>query len=252
MEVRLVLGSAERGSRWLLRPTIRALAAGRTAGTAPAVSVSANQVKLKSEEDLAEITALQMLYRMTFKGYLKTMHELQVYEKQLHGPIYKVRVGKYRAIVLNSAELLEELLRKDEKFPCRGDMTLWTEYRDMKGLGYGPFTDLTSFTICHYSISQDEKTFPEPHKFRPERWLRDGRQRPNPFGSLPFGFGVRGCVGRRIAELEMHLALSRIISLFEIRLDPHIGEVKAHNRTVLVADRQVNLHFVERNGTSSN
>ncbi|XP_064182855.1 sterol 26-hydroxylase, mitochondrial-like isoform X1 [Anguilla rostrata] len=521
MAVRLALGSAERGASWLLRPTIRALAAGRMAGTAPAVSVSANQVKLKSEEDLEEINALQMLYRVTFKGYLKKMHELQVYEKQLYGPIYKVRMGDYKAVVLNSVELLEELLRKDEKFPCRGDMTLWTEYRDMKGLGYGPFTEegekwyklravlnkrmlhpkdsvqygdvinevvtdfikriyhlrqispsgdmvtdvsnelyrfslegissilfetrigclekeipeatqdfinsigqmfsysmlvvmlpkwtrnilphwdwylagwegifkfarnlidrkmdaiqhrlsqgqevegeyltylisnrkmsskdvygsitelllagvdttsntlmwalyllsqnpevqdrlhrevssfvlggrpitaqvvsdmqflkaviketlrlypvvpmnarlmteadisiggyffpkKTSFTICHYSISQDEKTFPEPHKFRPERWLRDGRQRPNPFGSLPFGFGVRGCVGRRIAELEMHLALSRIISLFEIRLDPHIGEVKAHNRTVLVADRQVNLHFVERNGTSSN
>ncbi|KAJ8282579.1 hypothetical protein COCON_G00050980 [Conger conger] len=521
MAVRLAVGSVERGARWLLPLMNGALTGGRMAGTAAPVSISASQIKLKTEEDLAEVKPLQMLYRMVFKGYLNKMHELQVYEKQLYGPIYKIRVGNYRSIVLSSAELLEELLRKDEKFPCRGDMSIWTEYRDMKGIGYGPFTeegerwyqlrailnkrmlhpkdsvqygdvinevitdfikriyhlrqisasgdmvtDLsnelyrfslegissilfetrigclekkipeatqdfinsigqmftysmpvvmlpkwtrnhlpvwgwymagwegifkfarnlidmkmetiqhrvaqgqevegeyltylisnknlsnkdiygsiaelllagvdttsntlmwtlyllsqnpevqdrlyrevsscvpgdklitaqdvnnmpflkavvketlrlypvvpmnarhmterdvtiggyffpknTAFSISHYAISLDEKSFSEAQKFKPERWLRDGQQRPNPFASIPFGFGVRGCVGRRIAELEMHLALSRITSLFEIRPDPHMGEVKAHNRTVLVADRKVNLHFLERNGISSN
>lgn len=59
-------------------------------------------------------------------------------------------------------------------------------------------------------MSHDETVFPEARLFKPERWLRDGRERPNPFGSIPFGFGVRGCVGRRIAELEMHLVLARV------------------------------------------
>lgn len=63
---------------------------------------------------------------------------LKVYEKQLYGPIYK---NGRNAVSVSSAELLEELVRKDDKFPTRGDMDLWTEYREMRGLGYGPLTE---------------------------------------------------------------------------------------------------------------
>ncbi|TSK92909.1 Sterol 26-hydroxylase, mitochondrial [Bagarius yarrelli] len=108
------------------------------------------------------------------------------------------------------------------------------------------FPKKTTFLMHHYAMSHDEKIFPEPHIFKPERWLRDGRERPSPFGSIPFGFGVRGCVGKRIAELEMHLALARVIKLFEVKLDPSVGKINALSRTVLVADKTVNFHFLER------
>ncbi|KAM4558152.1 sterol 26-hydroxylase, mitochondrial [Odontesthes bonariensis] len=475
-------------------------------------ALSACQEKPRSVEDIPHVSFLELLYRLVFQGFYDRFHELQIYEKQLYGPIYK---NGLKSVSVNTPELLEELMRKDEKFPSRGDMSLWTEYRDMRGFGYGPFTEegerwynlrvvlnkrmlhpkdsaqytgiinevvtdftkricylrqcsstgdlvtnianelylfslegiasilfetrlgclekqipggtqdfinaiaqmfsnsmavviipkwsrnllpywgryiagwegifsfakklidkkmeviqqcvnnkedlegeyltyllsntqmsikdvyaniaelllagvdttsntltwalyelskhphvqdrlyeevstlvsangipnaaeitrmqylraviketlrmypvvpmnsriiteasisvggyqfpqKTAFTFCHYAMSHDEDTFPESFTFKPERWLRDGREKPKPFGSIPFGFGVRGCVGRRIAELEMYLLLFQLIRRFEIKPDPTIRDLKSINRTVLVPDKQLNLHFVDR------
>ncbi|XP_077437176.1 sterol 26-hydroxylase, mitochondrial-like isoform X2 [Vanacampus margaritifer] len=470
--------------------------------------------KPRTVKDLPRVSLLELLYRMVFQGFYSRAHELQLYEKQLYGPIYR---DALKSVSLNTPKLLEQVLRSDEKFPCRGDMSFWKDYRDMKGFGYGPFTvekeswyklrvalnkrmmhpkdsalycailnavvgdfmarlryvrrcsptgdlvmnlsnefyrfslegiatilfetrlgalekdipagtqqfidsiakmfsnslavvmlpkwsrnllpywgryidgwegifnfakplidkklediqqridrkqnvegeyltyllsntemdtkdvygsiaelllagvDTTSntltwtlyllsqypqvqeklhkevselktraaggtpsagdfthlpylravikealrmypvvpfnarvmteksinvggyhfskntvFTFCQYAISHDEETFPEPFTFKPERWLRDGRERPNAFGSIPFGFGVRSCVGRRIAELEMYLVVFQIIRTYELKSNPSVGKVKCLNRTVLVPDRPISLHFVDR------
>lgn len=49
------------------------------------------------------------------------------------------------------------------------------------------------------------------NEFRPERWLRkDNLDRVDNFGSIPFGYGIRSCIGKRVAELEIHLALIQV------------------------------------------
>ncbi|XP_019409095.1 PREDICTED: sterol 26-hydroxylase, mitochondrial [Crocodylus porosus] len=68
----------------------------------------------------------------------------------------------------------------------------------------------TLISFAHFTLSRDERSFPEPERFLPQRWLRAGAAPHHPFSSIPFGYGIRGCVGRRIAELEMHLALARV------------------------------------------
>lgn len=55
-------------------------------------------------------------------------------------------------------------------------------------------------------LGSSEENFEESSQFRPERWLQD-KKKISPFAHLPFGVGKRMCVGRRLAELQLHLAL---------------------------------------------
>lgn len=69
----------------------------------------------------------------------------------------------------------------------------------------------TQLALCHYATSYEDANFPRAKEFRPERWLRQGNlRRVDNFGSIPFGYGVRSCIGRRIAELEIHLLVIQV------------------------------------------
>ncbi|XP_049985572.1 sterol 26-hydroxylase, mitochondrial [Alexandromys fortis] len=112
------------------------------------------------------------------------------------------------------------------------------------------FPKNTQFVFCHYVASRDPSVFSEPDSFQPDRWLRnkgtENSRIQHPFGSVPFGYGVRSCLGRRIAELEMKLLLSRLIQQYEVALAPEMTEVKSLARIVLVPNKKVNLHFLRR------
>ncbi|CAH1404539.1 unnamed protein product [Nezara viridula] len=76
-----------------------------------------------------------------------------------------------------------------------------------------------------YTIGRLESAYTEPLKFKPERWMRhvDSNSRhylgvKEPMAWLPFGVGSRSCIGRRLAEAQLHLTISKILSKYRLHL----------------------------------
>lgn len=72
----------------------------------------------------------------------------------------------------------------------------------------------------------DEHQFPQGAKFLPERWLRENannaalrNSETSPFAYIPFGFGPRTCIGKRFAELEIQLLITRYVYGAQFSLD---------------------------------
>jgi len=59
--------------------------------------------------------------------------------------------------------------------------------------------------VIHQVMGEMEEYFSNPKSYIPERWIKGDphESHHHPYTLLPFGFGTRMCIGRRLAELEM-------------------------------------------------
>jgi cytochrome P450 len=85
---------------------------------------------------------------------------------------------------------------------------------------------LPAIAALHYR----EDLFPEPKAFRPERFL-DGKA--DTYAWIPFGGGIRRCIGAAFAEYEMRVVLRAILERAELSApDPKPERVKIRNITL--------------------
>jgi cytochrome P450 family 110 len=70
-------------------------------------------------------------------------------------------------------------------------------------------------TGCIYLIHQREDLYPNPKQFNPERFLE---RQYSPYEFLPFGGGVRRCIGEALAQFEMKLVLATILTRYTLSL----------------------------------
>jgi cytochrome P450 len=95
----------------------------------------------------------------------------------------------------------------------------------MEMMGY-QFEPGTTLLISVYLTHHREDIYPEPKRFKPERFLE---RQFSPYEYLPFGGGNRLCIGMAFAQYEMKLVLATILSRYDLTL--------ADNRPVKPARR---------------
>ena len=84
---------------------------------------------------------------------------------------------------------------------------------------------------CIYLAHHREELYPDAEQFKPERFL--DRQF-SPYEFMPFGGGVRRCIGEALAQFEMKIVLATILSNYDLELCDR-KPVKPRRRGVTLA-----------------
>jgi cytochrome P450 len=127
--------------------------------------------------------------------------------------------------------VISESLRLRPVVPLAG-RRLTSELR-VDGLRLAPGTDVSpAIWLTH----TNPDVYPDPYTFRPERFLDGGAPS---YAWIPFGGGIRRCLGAAFAEMEMRLVLTEVVRRRVVRA--------ASGQTERVARR--NVTFSPRSGT---
>ncbi|KIA75979.1 cytochrome P450 [Aspergillus ustus] len=75
----------------------------------------------------------------------------------------------------------------------------------------------TEIYTSAWTIIHDPANFHEPNTFKPERWI-DPECQDNKEASQPFSLGLRACIGRNFAYVEMASIIAKLIFRYEMEL----------------------------------
>jgi cytochrome P450 len=83
-------------------------------------------------------------------------------------------------------------------------------------------------------VHHREDLYPEPFEFRPERWL--GRK-PGAYGWIPFGGGIRRCLGATLAMAEQRVVLEAMARRLDLEAAEPEPEHALHRNVTMIPAR---------------
>jgi cytochrome P450 len=101
---------------------------------------------------------------------------------------------------------------------------------------FGPYgvTADTPVGMSILLVHHREDLYPEPFEFRPERWL--GRK-PGTYEWIPFGGGIRRCLGAALAMAEMRVVLEAMARRLDLEAAEPEPERALHRNVTMIPSR---------------
>jgi cytochrome P450 len=126
---------------------------------------------------------------------------------------------------------IQEILRHRPVLP-HAEPRLVKQPVEIGGITYQPGVTLAAHA---HLVHHDSAIYPEPHAFRPERFIEsEGGKAPGTYTWIPFGGGRRRCLGASFSLLEMKLALRAVLERCELQPVGAHGE-RARRRNITVS-----------------
>jgi cytochrome P450 len=101
----------------------------------------------------------------------------------------------------------------------------------------------TPVTMSILLIHHREDVYPDPFAFRPERW--EGAK-PGTYTWIPFGGGIRRCLGAALAMAEQRVVLEAMARRLDLAYDTPEPERAVHRNVTMIPSRGATVRVVSR------
>ncbi|KAI2474201.1 hypothetical protein C4B38_000269 [Diabrotica virgifera virgifera] len=171
-----------------------------------------------------------ILFLIAGRDTLNTLLSFTLYELALHESVQtrlrqeiQENIKKYGGITYEGMQdnkyldmCIKESMRKYPPIPFVDRVPI-SDYQ-FEGSGLKLESDKMTVVIPFLAIHRDEKYFPNPESYDPERFAEETVSEGLIY--FPFGEGPRACIGRRLAMLSLSIGLSYVLMNFKIERSP--------------------------------
>ncbi|XP_037945860.1 probable cytochrome P450 12a4, mitochondrial [Teleopsis dalmanni] len=197
---------------------------------------------LKINKKLATVMAMDMLMAgvdttsSAFTGIMLCLAKNPEKQEKLREEILKIlpdKTSDFTDTSLKNMPYLRACIKESLRLYPVVELNARTPQRDVVLSGY-QVPKGTQVSMVSTTLRKNEKYYTKAEEFIPERWLRQNKDSENqssnelkvtnPFIYLPFGFGSRSCIGKRVVEMELELGIARIIRNFKVEFNHPVDE----------------------------